>query len=208
MCDFCDNFDFGRASCRIEKFKSGKQASIVFAGGSNRFDNKDWFNFCPKCGKEIKTLRNIISIGEEKFKIRLIENQEEWDGLMDIVGDNNDIIHWKNSYSLCMDKIHNDNALRGYNSARSWNFSSSVYRLGFAGFRPVLEPLNNDFLPPDIKNGDIITKFSLIVNGMDLMFTDKLDTINWIYFDGKLVADRNLVTGFSYNDLNNIFHFE
>lgn len=208
MCDFCDNFDFGSASCRIENFKSGKQASIIFAGGSNRFNNKDWFNFCPKCGKEIKIPKNIIFIGEEKFKIRPIKNQKEWDRLMDIVKEDNDIIHWKNSYSLCIDKIDRDSITRGYDSTRFWDWYDSSYRSADLGFRPILEPLNNDFLPPDIKNGDIITKFSLIVNGLDLMFTDKLDTIKWIYFDGKLVADRNLVTGFSYDDLNNIFHFE
>lgn len=53
MCDFCDNFDFGRAACVIEKFENIKQASIIFSGGSSRFDKNKQFKFCPECGKKL-----------------------------------------------------------------------------------------------------------------------------------------------------------
>lgn len=47
MCDFCEMWDWGKCSAKIE---SGKYASIQSAGGSYRFPIGEQFNFCPVCG--------------------------------------------------------------------------------------------------------------------------------------------------------------
>ena len=44
MCDFCEKFDFGTASCVVDRYG----ASIVMAGGSFRFPEHQQFIFCPK----------------------------------------------------------------------------------------------------------------------------------------------------------------
>ena len=47
MCKFCDAWDWGESSAKID---SGKYAHIHSAGGSYRFPLEEQFNFCPVCG--------------------------------------------------------------------------------------------------------------------------------------------------------------
>lgn len=53
MCEFCKKFDFGNASCDVDKYG----ASIMLAGGSYRYPESDQFNFCPNCGTPIAVIR-------------------------------------------------------------------------------------------------------------------------------------------------------
>ena len=55
MCDFCEKFDFGIASCVVDRYG----ANIVMAGGSYRFPEHQQFFFCPKCGAS-RLKKNIL----------------------------------------------------------------------------------------------------------------------------------------------------
>ena len=72
----------------------------------------------------------------------------EWDKLLD----KNDgyIKNWKRMASWGQDTRPDNStpfrAVRGFHSARGWEFNSSSYQNGILGFRPVLEVLNPDTL--------------------------------------------------------------
>ena len=75
----------------------------------------------------------------------------EWDKLLD----KNDgyIKNWKRMASWGQDTRPDNStpfrAVRGFHSARGWEFNSSSYQNGILGFRPVLEVLNPDTLGAD-----------------------------------------------------------
>ena len=75
----------------------------------------------------------------------------EWDKLLD----KNDgyIKNWKRMASWGQDTRPDNStpfrAVRGFHSARGWEFNSSSYQNGILGFRPVLEVLNPDALDSD-----------------------------------------------------------
>ena len=75
----------------------------------------------------------------------------EWDKLLD----KNDgyIKNWKRMASWGQDTRPDNStpfrAVRGFHSARGWEFNSSSYQNGILGFRPVLEVLNPDTLAAD-----------------------------------------------------------
>lgn len=155
----------------------------------------------------VKKIRNTIVLNDEKYKIRLIKDGNEWDRLMEITNNDDNIVNWRGIYSWCMDKYHFGRVVRGYNNDYGWSWYVPKHRGVSIGFRPVLEPVNPDNWVLSLKNGNVIKMGCLIVNGYNLEISDCKNNINWIYFDGKLVADRNLVTGFSIDDLNEDFHF-
>ena len=45
-CEFCERFDFSTAKIEIDKYS----ARILLALCNTKFDKKEQFNFCPKCG--------------------------------------------------------------------------------------------------------------------------------------------------------------
>lgn len=53
-CDFCNNFDFSRAACEVEKTDTYVHANISFAGGHSRFNEDKQFKFCPMCGRALR----------------------------------------------------------------------------------------------------------------------------------------------------------
>ena len=75
----------------------------------------------------------------------------EWDKMLD----KNDgyIKNWKRMASWGQDTRPDNStpfrAVRGFHSARGWEFNSSSYQNGILGFRPVLEVLNPDTLGSD-----------------------------------------------------------
>ena len=168
--------------------------------------------------------KNIISINGTEFKIRLIENEKEWNEMMNVVDNSDDIIHYKNCYSWCIDKHDESRMFRGYNSDRYWGYSSPSNHSPYVGFRPVLEPMSsNEF--NTIHNGLSVYFGSIYINDVVIDptqtiifdypckikigdYAGKFLPIHWIYFNGKFVANRNLISNISFNDLNNIFCFE
>ena len=141
----------------------------------------------------------------------------EWDKLLD----KNDgyIKNWKRMASWGQDTRPDNStpfrAVRGFHSARGWEFNSSSYQNGILGFRPVLEVLNPDALDADGlkavtlalgggKLGDSAEDIQIIVKN-DSAFTapasDGLtrpdgnteDYFKWLGSDGTLYAPGHIV---------------
>ena len=74
-------------------------------------------------------------------------SNNEWDRILD--KNSGYIQNWNKMYSWGQDTssaAESFRAYRGYNSARSWYYTSSSFRNVYLGFRPVLEVLNPDTL--------------------------------------------------------------
>lgn len=63
MCDFCEKFDFGRASYVVGWYG----ADIVMASNGYRFSENHQFRFCPKCGTPRGKMNILPPIEERKF---------------------------------------------------------------------------------------------------------------------------------------------
>ena len=94
-----------------------------------------------------------IPIGGFLFTVRLLQVgaekgvPNEWDAALDEVGENDDIWHWKDSWFWGQESMRaSHRALRGYYSARNFNWDSSGDRYATLGFRPALGPLLSDTL--------------------------------------------------------------
>ena len=77
-------------------------------------------------------------------------SNNEWDRILD--KNSGYIQNWNKMYSWGQDTssaAEPFRAYRGYNSARSWYYTSSSFRNVYLGFRPVLEVLNPDTLGSD-----------------------------------------------------------
>ena len=98
----------------------------------------------------------------------------------------NQLWHWVGVYSWCQETWAENasyRAVRGYDSARDWNYGLSGYRGVYVGFRPVLEVLNTDPLISDSdrnlgdKNQDFTIEYT--VNDSDsgdvLTATESID---------------------------------
>lgn len=99
-----------------------------------------------------------ITIDGQKYKMRSLTGStgasgtngkgcnNEWDQLLDAVGESNDLIHWSNMYSWCQE-VYSGNSdyrsLRGYNSARNCYGNSAAGTYASVAFRPALEVLNS-----------------------------------------------------------------
>ena len=64
----------------------------------------------------------------------------------------NQLWHWVGVYSWCQETWAENasyRAIRGYDSARDWNYGNATFQSAYVGFRPVLEVLNTDPLISD-----------------------------------------------------------
>ena len=99
-----------------------------------------------------------ITIDGQKYKMRSLTGStgasgtngkgcnNEWDQLLDAVGESNDLIHWSNMYSWCQEVYYSSSgcrSVRGYNSARSCVSGGAAYTDARVAFRPALEVLNS-----------------------------------------------------------------
>ena len=81
---------------------------------------------------------------------RGVPQSNEWDTMLN--KNSGYIQNWNKMYSWGQDTVsaaESFRAYRGYNSARSWYYTSSSFRNVYLGFRPVLEVLNPDTLGSD-----------------------------------------------------------
>ena len=81
---------------------------------------------------------------------RGVPQSNEWDRMLN--KNSGYIQNWNKMYSWGQDTssaAESFRAYRGYNSARSWYYTSSSFRNVYLGFRPVLEVLNPDTLGSD-----------------------------------------------------------
>ena len=95
--------------------------------------------------------------GKDDSSTRGIPKSNEWDAILDKANqdwkDNTSgyIKNWSRKYSFGQDN-HADassRAVRGYYSARYWDYYYATYSFPYFGFRPVLEVLNPDELGAD-----------------------------------------------------------
>ena len=138
-------------------------------------------------------------------------SNNEWDRILD--KNSGYIQNWNKMYSWGQDTssaAESFRAYRGYNSARSWYYTSSSFRNVYLGFRPVLEVLNPDTLGSDgmkavtldlnggklggsseaiqiiVKNGSEFT--APASDGMTRPNGDTGSYFMWLGSDGKLYA--------------------
>ena len=141
----------------------------------------------------------------------------EWDKLLD----KNDgyIKNWKRMASWGQDTRPDNStpfrAVRGFHSARGWEFNSSSYQNGILGFRPVLEVLNPDALDADglkavtlalgggtlggsaediqiiVKNGESFT--APASDGLTRPDGNTENYFKWLGSDGNLYAPGHIV---------------
>ena len=94
-----------------------------------------------------------ITVQGFRFKIRLLKvggkegTPNEWDDALDVVGENNDLWHWKRMFFWGQETVGiaaSRRAYRGFNSARFWYYTTASDRNALLSFRPVLEALHTD----------------------------------------------------------------
>lgn len=94
-----------------------------------------------------------VTVQGLRFKIRLLkvgskeDVPNEWDAALDAVGEDDTLWHWDHKFFWGQEPVSGSvshRAIRGYTSARRWNWLGSSLRGATLGFRPALEPLPTD----------------------------------------------------------------
>ena len=96
----------------------------------------------------------------------------EWDSILDDLGEDDNLWHWGSGYFWGQEgsKYEASNrAVRGYHSARYWDYFNAATRYVLVGFRPVLEPL-----PPEPLVSDTLIGANLKVYGPDTAIIGQL----------------------------------
>ena len=156
----------------------------LLTGGSNRRNN-DWY----AGGTPTNNEWDRFITREEVITGLPASVSSDLDTILNTTDHNsthNQLWHWVGVYSWCQETWAENasyRAIRGYDSARNWNFGSSGYRNVIVGFRPVLEVLNTDPLISDSdrnlgdKNQDFTIEYT--VNDSDsgdvLTATESID---------------------------------
>lgn len=156
----------------------------LLTGGSNRRNN-DWYAGGTPTNNEwdrFITREEVITGLPAPVSSDLDTNLNTTDHN----STHNQLWHWVGVYSWCQETWAENasyRALRGYGSARHWNYDSSGTRYVYVGFRPVLEVLNTDPLISDSdrnlgdKNQDFTIEYT--VNDSDsgdvLTATESID---------------------------------
>lgn len=94
-----------------------------------------------------------VTINDQPFICRLLkvwtdyDEPNEWDTALDVVGEANDLLHWRDAYCWGQERLDTSScALRGFISAREDYWSLSSDRDPNFGFRPTLELLPSNHL--------------------------------------------------------------
>ena len=156
----------------------------LLTGGSNRRNN-DWYAGGTPTNNEwdrFITREEVITGLPAPVSSDLDTNLNTTDHN----STHNQLWHWVGVYSWCQETWAENasyRAIRGFNSARYWNYYSSGFRFVRVGFRPVLEVLNTDPLISDSdrnlgdKNQDFTIEYT--VNDSDsgdvLTATESID---------------------------------
>ena len=96
----------------------------------------------------------------------------EWDSILDDLGEDDNLWHWGSGYFWGQEGSKYEasyRAVRGWVSARFWNYSTATSRDVNVGFRPVLEPL-----PPEPLVSDTLIGANLKVYGPDTAIIGQL----------------------------------
>ena len=156
----------------------------LLTGGSNRRNN-DWYAGGTPTNNEwdrFITREEVITGLPAPVSSDLDTNLNTTDHN----STHNQLWHWVGVYSWCQETWAENasyRALRGFDSARDWNYGNATYQGAYVGFRPVLEVLNTDPLISDSdrnlgdKNQDFTIEYT--VNDYDsgdvLTATESID---------------------------------
>ena len=147
-----------------------------------------------------------LKAGEER------DVPNEWDSILDDLGEDDGLWHWKKQYSWGQEtpkRRASFRAVRGYYSARYWYFYSATYRSVSVGFRPALEPL-----PPAPLISDSLIGATLKLYGPSKAFSGRLEEFSdydlviepsaqqlipadckWVSKDGgRIIVERSAIT--------------
>lgn len=121
--------------------------------------------------------------------------------------------------------------IRGYTNPHYWNCAISEYKRNCYGFRPILTPLFSDTMEPNpyylskYKDGDIFKLGCLMLDGIVKLRPvhpdaegdipcyhgevisfgdtpeDEAAVLQWIAWNNRLVCDRNILMGISWDEL-------
>ena len=158
----------------------------------------------------------------------------EWDDILEQLGENSDLLHWRGMSSWCQDLAGDMEDARVHRGFRTPDHRSYTIerQLTDVGFRPVFEPLDPKTMKPDqaclctIKDGSVFPMGSLYQDGKPLhnpidptwfgdiprykygsqlnigdTDPDPAKQIRVIKVGNVFIADRNLITGLSWNML-------
>lgn len=148
--------DGARYKCRLLTGGSNYRGSDGYSGGTPT--NNEWDRFV--------TREEVIT----GLPAPLSSDLDSTMNSTDHTSTHNLFWHWVGVYSWCQE-VYSSNAsrraLRGFNSARCWDYNSSSGRYANLGFRPVLEVLNTAPLISDTdrnlgdKNNDFTIQYSV-----------------------------------------------
>ena len=123
-----------------------------------------------------------------RFRCRLLRvgntsgAPNEWDDILDITGEDDDLWHWKDMYFWGQEVSTygpSSRAVRGWVSARYWDYYNATYRIVYVGFRPALEPLDTGTLP----TGRVVTlegfEFNVAAEPTFIPISKKNDTADF-----------------------------
>ena len=136
----------------------------------------------------------------------------EWDNALDDLGEDDSLWHWDKMYFWGQETFRkgaSDHAVRGYFSARFWNYYIATSRYVIVGFRPALEPL-----PPAPLISDSLIGATLKLYGPSKAFSGRLEEFSdydlvigpsaqqlipadckWVSRDGsRIIIDRSAIT--------------
>ena len=112
----------------------------------------------------------------------------EWDSILDDLGEDDSLWHWGSGYFWGQETARHhasSRAVRGYHSARYWDYYYAAYRDVYVGFRPVLEPL-----PPEPLISDALIRADLKVYGSDTAIIGQL--VEYTDYDLVMVSNADL----------------
>ena len=122
-----DKFVGTRGFCKNVPWNALNKAGYVY-GAPVRIDGKRYLCRCIQGGATPR-------------------QPNEWDAILDEIGEADAIWHWKNQYFWAMDTPEMDSKMRvvrGYDSARNWTRTDRLTENVGIAFRPILEPLSEE----------------------------------------------------------------
>ena len=138
----------------------------------------------------------LIVIDGQFFNCRLLQVSKsdgvpnEWDKILDETGEDDTLWHWNNACFWGQEKptdVASRRAVRGYFSARFWNYGNASNQYVDVGFRPALEPLPSDTPTPNIKLDDIDFQLTSLSGGN---FCPILQPVNKDVFSDIMVGSE------------------
>lgn len=182
--------------------------------GATGFCKKVPWNVLNKAGY---TYGTPVRINGRHYLCRCIQggvtprHPNEWDEILDEIGEDDLLWHWRNQYFWAMDTPEMDSKMRvvrGYDSARNWTRTDRLTEnLGIA-FRPILEPLSEEPCICDDLVGTQLVVYGpgCPIKGTLVDFSDYDLTLeptsplpseqssSWVlHADGKEIIDRNKI---------------